>query len=91
MTGDRDDYESFYDDPERLDFPEADRLVADYIETHQTRPQATSVDVLDWGDHPNDHHNRQRVYDALCRQAEPSEANWKGRTVFDLPTGDGNA
>lgn len=86
-----DDYESFYDDPDRLDYPEADRLVAGYIDAHQTRPQATSVDVLTWAGYSNDHHNRQRVYDALCQQAQASETNWKGRTVFDLPSGDGNA
>lgn len=77
--------DGFYADPDRLDYPQADRLVARYIDNHQTRPQTTTVDVLDWGDRPNDHHNRQRVYDSLCRQAIETDTNWQGRTVFELP------
>lgn len=84
--------DGFYsDDPDRLAYPEAERLVTQYIDSHQTRPQATSVDVLEWAAYPNDHHNRQRVYNALCRHASESDTNWQGRAVFDLPTGDGNA
>lgn len=75
----------FYDAEDRLDYPAADRLVVEYIREHSQRPQTTSVDVLDWSRYPNDQHNRKRVYDALTRFCDPTDANWAGRKVFETP------
>lgn len=77
--------ESFFEDDSKLDYPTADRMVEKYVEKHASRPRTTSVDVLDWSDYPNDHHNRQRVYDALTHLCIETEANWAGRTVFQIP------
>lgn len=73
---------SFYSDPEKLDYPAADRLVEEYLRTHAQRPRTTTVAVLEWSDYPNDQHNRKRVYDALSRVARPTDENWAGRVVF---------
>lgn len=78
--------EGFYDDPDRLDYPQAERLVRRYLRGHQ-RPQVTSVDVLKWSDYPNDRHNRKRVYDTLSRLCIETDSNWAGRTVFQVPEG----
>jgi len=75
----------FYDNPDKLDYPAADRLVRRYIRECSDRNQTTSVDVLRWSEYPNDHHNRQRVYDTLGRHAHQTDENWAGRTVFQLP------
>lgn len=75
----------WYDDA-RLTYAEADATVSAYIEAvAATRTQTTSVDVLTWSDTENSHHNRTRVYDALCGVADPTDDNWAGRTVFKLP------
>lgn len=79
--------DSFYsDDPDRLDYPEADRVVREYLRRNaDTQPQTTSVSVLNRSDYPNDHHNRERVHDALSRLCNPTDDNWAGRTVFKIP------
>lgn len=78
----------WYDD-DRLTYRDADELVARYIDhVGQTRTQTTSVEVLRWGDAENSHHNRARVYDALCDACHSTDENWAGRTVFELPTED---
>jgi hypothetical protein len=75
----------FHPGENRLDYPAADRLVMRYLREHRQRPRTTSVDVLEWSDYPNNHHNRNRVYDSLKRFCTPTESNWAGRTVFETP------
>lgn len=76
----------FYSDPERITYPEADRIVDEYVAARGAqRARTTSRDVLGYGDVPNNAHNQRRVHDALSRRCEPLEANWAGRTVFQLP------
>lgn len=76
----------WYDD-DRLTFAEADELVAEYIDAvGDQRTRTTTVDVLQWADVENRHHNRTRIYDALSAVCEPAEDNWAGRVVFDLTT-----
>lgn len=75
----------FYADDARLSYPRAEALVVRYIDAKgDQRPRTTSVAVLEWSDVPNDHHNRQRVYQALQEHCTETEQNWAGRTVFAL-------
>lgn len=75
----------FFSDEDKLDYPAADRLVADWLQRHEQSARTTSVDVLKWSDYPNSHHNRKRVYDALTVVCERTDDNWAGRTVFRVP------
>lgn len=76
----------FFDDSSKLTYPQADRLVADYIEERGSmKARVTSRDVLNWSEAPDTVHNKRRVHDALSRPCEPTDANWAGRTVFELP------
>lgn len=79
--------EGFFEDGDKITYPEADRLVASYIEERggQTA-RATSREVLDWADVPDTSHNQRRAHDALSRLCQPLDANWAGRTVFQLPS-----
>jgi hypothetical protein len=74
----------YYGDDEMLDYPRADQLVKQYIDTHAARHRTTSVDVLAWSEYENNHHNRKRVYDALRRFATETDSNHAGRTVFQI-------
>lgn len=75
---------SFYDDPDRLSYPEAETLVREYLRKTQ-RERTTSVGVLDWSDYPNTHHNRRRVFEELQRYATPMDIQRGGRRLFDIP------
>lgn len=78
----------WYDD-DRLTFAEADQLVSEYITAvGEQRTRTTTVDVLQWHDAENSHHNRTRIYDALSIVADETGDNWAGRTTFDLTTTD---
>lgn len=76
----------FFEDGSKITYPQADRLVAEYIdERGGQRARVTSREVLDFGEVPDTAHNQQRAHDALRRLCEPLEENWAGRTVFRLP------
>lgn len=75
----------FFEDPDKLTYPEADRLVAEYLSENGERPRTTSRDVLRWAEVQDTPHNQRRVHDALQRVCEPTDANWAGRTVFEIP------
>lgn len=76
---------SFFEDPEKISYPDADKMVDRYItEMASQRSTTTSVDVIRWADVENNSHNRKRVYDALNRVCEETESNWAGRTVFEI-------
>lgn len=76
----------FFEDDDKLTYPQADRLVGEYVaEKGEQRAQATSREVLEWAAVPDTAHNQRRVHDALTRLCDPLDANWAGRTVFELP------
>ena len=76
----------FYEESDKISYPQADRLASDYIDDKAgQRTRTTSKDLLEWADTPDTPHNRQRAHDALERLCQPTGANWAGRTVFRLP------
>ena len=75
----------FYQDPSKLTFPEADRVVDEYLhEMAAQRKHTTTVAVLRWSEMPNTIHNRNRIHDALSRVCVVTDETWSGRTVFRL-------
>jgi len=73
----------FFEDSDKITYPDADGIVADYLEERAAdRVRVTSRDVLEWSEVPDTSHNQRRIHDALTRLCEPTEANWAGRTVF---------
>lgn len=77
---------AFFEDDSKITFPEADRIVGEYIDARGgERTRTTSRDVLDWAEVPDTPHNQRRIHDGLTRFCEPLDANWAGRTVFRLP------
>lgn len=79
----------FYENAEKLTYPEADQLVDEYLAEMATqREHTTSVAVLRWSERPNTVHNRKRVHDALRRVCEVTGEKWAGRTVFRIPDDD---
>lgn len=81
----------FFEDGEKITYPEADRLVDEFIaEMGSQKAQATSRDILEYHEVPDITHNQRRVHDALTQCCVPTEANWAGRTVFELPADSDN-
>jgi len=79
--------DSFYSDDGRISYPEADRIVTEYIDERAgQKPRTTSRRVLEWADLPDNLHNQRRIHDALSRFCVPLDTDWAGRTVFQLPT-----
>lgn len=77
---------SFYDSEEHISYPEADRMVADYIdERGPEKRRVTTKQILRWRGVEDNHHNRLRVHGALEDVCDPLDRNWAGRTVFELP------
>lgn len=76
----------YFDDPDKITYPEADRIVSEYLdEKAGQRSRTTSHTVSQWADLPGNLHNKKRLHDALSRLCEETGDKWAGRTVFRVP------
>lgn len=76
--------DSFFDGDDKLAYPEAERVVRQYLQ-RSTAATCTTVAVLNSSDFPNSSHNRKRIYWALEEIGTELDDRRQGRVVFQLP------